>query len=164
MRCATCGKDHPADEIELSFRRPDDTATLSDEERSQFVKENSDLSVLREERFFVRALLPLPVASRRRPYSIGLWVEVSQATFERIRALWKEPTQADEPSFEARIANDLPFTSSTLGMPARLQLTGPTTRPEVIVLPASNVIYQEQSNGITAHRANEYSAYAAPEV
>ena len=164
MRCSVCGKDHPAEELELSYQRPDETAALSKQERSEFVQESADLSVFKGERFFVRAVLPLSVASRDRAYNIGLWVELSQLSFERIHALWEEPAQANEPPFEVQIANDLPFMPSTRGTPARLQLTGPATRPEVTVLPTKSPIYEEQSKGITAHRANEYSAYAAPEV
>ena len=165
MLCSVYGKEHPAEAMELSYRRPDETAALSDRERSELVQESADLSILKGERFFVRAVLPLPVQALVRPYNIGLWVEVLQPAFERIYALWNEPTQATEPLFEARIANDLPFMRSTCGTPAQLRLSGPTTRPEVFVSPMHESLYEAQAKGITLHRASEYSAfYAEPEV
>ncbi len=165
MRCSVCGEEHPAEAMELSYRRPDATAALSDQERSELVQESADLTVLKGERFFVRAVLPLPVESRARPYNVGLWVEVSRPAFERIYALWTEPLQTGEPPFEARVANDLPFMHSTLGAPAHLRLSGPTTRPEVFVSPLHEALYEAQAKGITQHRASEYTAlHAWPEV
>ena len=161
MHCSVCGEQHPAGAMELSYRRPDETAALSDQERSQFVQENADLSVLKGERFFIRAVLPLPVESRTRPYNVGLWVEVSRTAFERIYALWDEPSQVAEPPFEARVANDLPFMQSTLGTPAHLRLSGPTSRPEVFVSPLHEALYEAQVKGITQHRASEYTALHA---
>ena len=87
MRCAKCGEDHPLDEMELTFKRPDDAANLSPEERSAHLQESSDLCIIRGNRFFIRAVLPLPVESRADPYRIGLWVEVAQSDFERVYEL-----------------------------------------------------------------------------
>ncbi len=92
--CAECGHEHPLDELELTFRLPDVVAALQPEERETRVQENKDLCVLDGKRFFVRALLPLPVAEREHPYNVGLWVEVSQQAFERVYELWDEDRQA----------------------------------------------------------------------
>jgi hypothetical protein len=41
---------------------------------------------------------------------------------------------------------------------ASLSLTGPTTRPTVTLGPAEHPLVGEQSRGITAHRAAQYSS------
>ena len=43
----------------------------------------------------------------------------------------------------------------------RLRLTGPTTRPEVVLDASPHAIYREQSQGIDAHRIAEYTALFA---
>lgn len=158
MICSKCGSEHPIDELELTFRRPDDAAKLSADDRATLVRENDDLCVIDGKRFFVRALLPLPVEAREAPYSIGLWVEVTQATFERVYELWDSDEQSHEPPFAVRIANEISTPGGSLGLHAELRLTGPTTMPEVLLQPSQHQLYTEQTCGIDEHRAFEYSA------
>lgn len=147
--------------MELIFRRPDEVAKLSMGDRARLVQENDDLCVLQGQRFFIRALLPLPVESRELPYCIGLWVEVTQATFDRVYDIWDSTEQLLEPSFAAQIANEIPTADGSLGLHAELRLTGPGTRPDVFLEPSQHQLYIEQAGGIDGHRASEYSALFA---
>ena len=156
--CTECGREHPLEELELTFRRPDVVAALQVEEREARVQENKDLCVFDGERFFIRALLPLPVVGREHPYNVGLWVEVSKQIFERVYEIWDETDQAEEPAFHAEIANDIRNHPPSCGLSASLSLTGPTTRPVVTLSPAEHPLVGEQSRGITAHRAAQYSS------
>lgn len=161
MICSKCDEEHPLEEMELTFRRPDDVAKLSTEERSRLLQENNDLCVIEGKRFFIRGLLPLPVELREHPYCIGLWVEVPQSSFERIYDLWDSDEQLNEPPFDARIANEIPTSNGSLGLKAELRLTGPMTRPDVFLKPSAHQLYVEQARGIDAHRAFEYTALIA---
>lgn len=158
MICSKCGEDHPLEEMELTFRRPDDAAKLSPEDRDRLLQENDDLCIIEGKRFFIRGLLPLPVNSREHPYCIGLWVEVSQSSFERIYELWDSAGQLNEPAFAARIANEVPTAMGSIGLDAELRLTGPTTRPDVFVKSRNHPLFLEQTAGIDAHRVSEYTA------
>lgn len=157
MICESCGKDHPLEMLELTFRRPDDIVSLTKKEREESVYENDDLCVIGDTRFFIRALLPLPVTGRDQPYNIGIWVEIDQSSFERVYELWSDPEQGSEPPFIVKIANSIPTLSNTVGLVATLQLTGPTTRPTILIQQDLHQLYSEQSKGITTHRAHEYS-------
>jgi len=159
--CSKCGVEHPLEDMELTFRRPDDVANLSAGDRERLVRENSDLCVIEKDRFFVRAVLPLPVESRQLPYCIGLWVEVTQAAFDRIYDLWDAEEQVTEPPFAARIANEIPTAAGSLGLGAELHLTGPRTRPRVFLTPGTHQLYVEQARGIDEHRVSEYTALFA---
>jgi len=156
--CSKCGEEHPTEEMELTFRRPDASAELSAEERANLVQENSDLCIVEGRRFFIRALLPLNVVGRDEPYCIGLWVEVIQAAFERIYDLWDSDEQLSEPPFAALIANEVPTAVGSLGLEAELHLKGPGSRPNVYIKPGSHQLYVEQSAGIDAHRVSQYTA------
>lgn len=159
--CSKCGEEHPLEEMELTFRRPDDAAKLSEEERARVLQENSDLCIIDAKRFFIRTLLPLPVESREFPYCIGLWVEVTQAAFERIYELWEAEEQVTEPPFTVYIANEIPTAAGALGLEAELRLTGPKTRPQVFLKPSTHQLYIEQARGIDVHRVSEYTALFA---
>ena len=165
MICDHCGEDHPIEEIELAFRRPDVAAALSQEERERRVDENADLCVLDGDRFFVRAVLPLPLDGGSSVYNIGLWVEVEQGSFEKIYALWDDDAQAEQAPFQAWIANQVPHQQpTTIGLEGRLQLTGSTTRPKVLVAESTHPLYQEQVNGISTHRAFQYTSLVSKRV
>jgi hypothetical protein len=159
--CSKCGEEHSLEEMELTFRRPDPVARLTAEERARLVQENNDLCVIEGKRFFIRALLPLPVESRDIPYCIGLWIEVTQAAFERVYELWNSGEQVHETPFAAQLANEIPTAAGSLGLHAEVRLTGPTTRPGVFLKPSQHQLYIEQDRGIDAHRAAEYSALFA---
>lgn len=131
---------------------------MDSDERDRTVKETDDLASINWERYFVRAVLPLAVEGRGRPYRIGAWVEVEEKIFERIRALWSEAEQAQEPPFPAKLANDIP-PFNACGLEVKLQLAGPTTRPSIVVPPSEHPLHYEQCHGISEHRAAEYSGY-----
>lgn len=159
--CSDCGQEHPLQSLELTFLRPDVVAELEGTDRESRVQENDDICILDGERFFVRALLPLPVLEKAQPYNVCLWVELSQRDFERLYQLWDALDQADTPAFDAHIANDIPIHSSVRGLAACLSLTGPTTRPVVTLRALEHPLAGEQARGITLHRAAEYSSLFA---
>jgi hypothetical protein len=161
MRCSQCSQEHPVEVMELTFRRPDAVVALPAEERARDVRESDDVCHTRGGRFFVRGVLPLPVAGRDEPYRIGLWVEVDEAAYGRVHERWNDPDQADEPAMPARVANAIPTLPDTLGLDAALRLTGPRSRPDIFVADPSHPLALEQAHGITGHRAFEYTLIAA---
>ncbi|MGC2166760.1 MAG: DUF2199 domain-containing protein [Gallionella sp.] len=158
MICNQCGHEHAIEEIELTFARPDEVAKMDDLWRRLEVQEDDDLCVVTSGRFFVRAVLPLQVEAREQPYNIGIWVEIERKAFRTILDLWSDPRQADEPPILASIANLMPTLPDTMGLRATMRLTGPTTRPTVHLVSIDHPLFSEQSLGISAHRAHEYSS------
>jgi hypothetical protein len=158
-KCSQCGKVHLLEDLELSFKRPDVLIELNDVERKELVKESDDLCTINWQRYFVRAVLPLPVERRSVPYNLGVWAEVDEPSFRSIVDHWDDPDQNQLPPFEAYLANDIPSLNKTCGLKVKLQLTGASSRPSITVPPSSHPLRQEQSEGITAHRAAEYTSY-----
>ena len=158
MSCECCGREHPLEELELTFHRPDEIFALPAEVRARDVRESDDVCRTRDGRYFVRGVLPLPVTGRDIPYNIGLWVEVDAAAYAIVDQRWDDPDQANEPPLPACIANDVPTVPPTLGLEAALRLTGPRSRPNVWIADPEHPLYAEQNDGITAHRAFEYTA------
>jgi hypothetical protein len=139
---------------------PEAVVQLSDTERSA-VQQNSDICIIRGQRFFLRATLPLPVPERDDDFQIGIWVELAQLDFERIYELWDDPQQSAQPPFAVTLGNSIPTLSETLGLGAELHLVSPQTRPRVRLLIGDHPLVSEQKVGISAHRAHEYSAMAS---
>lgn len=143
--------------MELTFARPEPIDQIPEVERTTKVKQNKELASIGYDRFFVRTLLPIPVLDRDEPYNLGVWAEVSEETFFRIRDLWDEPEQDKEPAFPATLQNRIPHLPETCGLPVMLHLTGPTTRPRLTVPPSDHPLHAQQCQGITAHIANQYT-------
>ena len=143
--------------MELTFARPEPVDQIPEAERPAKVKQNNDLSSIGDERYFVRSLLPLPVTEREKPYNLGVWAEVTEEAFFRILDLWDEPDQETEPAFHATLQNRIPHLPETCGLPVTLHLTGPKTRPRLVVPPSDHPLHEQQFQGVTAHIASRYT-------
>lgn len=162
MRCATCGAEHDLSELEPGFNHPDAYLVVPPEERDVRTIAGKDDCRVRdaadtERRYFLRVLLPVPVRGEREPCCWGIWVEVSEAAFERTRERWDDPEQASEPPFAGTIANQLRGYPPTLGLPGQVQLTGPTTVPSFHLVPdLAHPLAVEQREGVHVERVLEW--------
>jgi hypothetical protein len=157
VRCSVCGEVHPRAEVEMGFRRPDPLLDFGEEERKARCKESDDLGSIDGERFFVRGVLPIPVQGRDLPYSWGVWAEVNKESFDRILALWSDENQASEPPLQGTLANEIPLFEGTLGLPLKIRLTGPTTRPAFHLDESPHPLWTEQRYGVDERRVDEYN-------
>lgn len=161
MRCSVCGEEHAV--LDPTFRRPDPVAELSDDERQRRVKESDDLCAIRTEgdsegdRYFVRCVLLVEVHDRPEPAWWGLWAEVDKPTFRTIVENWTAAEQGQLPALSATIANTVPGYPSTLGLPAKLMMTAPTTRPTLeFPRDLDHPFAADTQNGVTASRVHEW--------
>lgn len=157
IECECCGEMVPASNMELTFRRPDIIAGLSEEEQNERCKHNDDSCELDGNRFFIRGLIPLPVQESSRAYCLGAWVEISEVDFKKVKQLWKDENQSEEKPISGILANKIPLTEGTKDCITTLQLTGPNTRPEITIVDELCTLYKEQKYSINIHRAREYS-------
>jgi hypothetical protein len=113
--------------------------------------------MLDDTRMFLRGLIPLPVEGRERPYRIGVWVELDQQDFREIYALWTDENQAAHAPFKGTLANEIYHCPGSRGLALEVRLIGPKTRPEFHLVDPSHDLYAQQNDGISEHRAYEYS-------
>jgi hypothetical protein len=163
-RCPTCGEEHDLSDFEPSYRRPDAYLNVPEDERAYRTIAGSDDCRVRDaddsnRRYFLRVLLPIPVRGEAETCNWGVWVEVSEAAFERTRELWDSPPseQAAEPVFPACLANELKGYPESLGLPGVVQLTGPTTAPRfTLAADVEHRLAQEQRDGVYPERVVEW--------
>jgi len=162
VRCTTCGAEHDWSDLEPVFHRPDAYLEVPESEREHRTLASNDDCRIRDaddtwRRYFLRVLMPIPVRGEARDCRWGLWVEVSAATFARVRALWDQPGQAGEPPFAATVANTVRGYPATLGLPGQFRLTGPTTPPFFHFDPAvDHPLAAEQRAGVFPERILEW--------
>jgi hypothetical protein len=162
VRCATCGEESDLLAMEPSYGRPDAYFEVPKDEREYLTNFSKDDGRIRnaddtERRHFLRVLLSIPMRGEQRDVAWGVWVEVSGADWERAYDLWDDPKQANEPPFPATLANALRGYDGTLGLPGRVQLTGPKTAP-LFELDAGvdHPLAREQREGVFAERIIEW--------
>jgi len=110
-----------------------------------------------QRRYFLRVMLPIPVSGESHPCNWGIWVEVSASDFETAWNRWEDPDQANEPPFPGRLANCVGGYPETVGLPGRIQLTGPSTPPEFTFNhDIEHPFAQEQQQGVFPERRLEW--------
>jgi hypothetical protein len=149
--------------LDPTFRRPDAVAGLTRAARAARAQESDDLCVLRPEqepaalRYFVRCVLQVQVHDRDQNAGWGLWAEVAEPDFHRVLERWSDPAQAAEPPMSALLANRVAGYPDTLGLPATLRLTGPTTRPALhLEAGLQHPFAVEVRRGVYTHRVMEW--------
>ena len=156
IECPCCGKQVAANDVELTFRRPDEIATMSEEDINELCLYNDEIYNLKNEKYFIRSLLPLPVHEKENRYCLGVWVQISKDDYQIIYDTWDEVDLTHMEPIPCLLANDIPLHENTNGLEIELQLMG-KTRPEIIIKDTNSSLYAEQTNGIKIHRASEYS-------
>ncbi len=123
--------------LEKRFQSPDDIFVLADEAKTR-AEVRRNFASLDGERFFVRALLPVPVEGYG-TWSVGLWIEVSRADYDRILKASDDPGEYGSLRFSGVVANDV---YADLDLPVRpgneVQLHVPDTdAPPKVEAPAT---------------------------
>ncbi|MCE9574918.1 MAG: DUF2199 domain-containing protein [Deltaproteobacteria bacterium] len=123
--------------IEHGYQAPDDIFALGEakEGRAELGRCFASLDV---ERFFVRCLLTVPVETYE-SWSLGLWIEVARADYDRVRAVWDDPEQYPSLRFSGVVANVVDESLAlpiALGQRVELAVLDPDTPPRVVA-PAS---------------------------
>ncbi|MGH7617924.1 MAG: DUF2199 domain-containing protein [Gemmatimonadaceae bacterium] len=169
MRCPQCGEEHDLSEMEPAYAYPDAYLAIPAGERGDraFVSTSRDLCVIRERddrprEHYLRTVMPVPVRGEEIPCNWGVWVLVSETDFVRVLELWNDDEQSREPSFRVALANDIVEYRPCLGLPGRLQLTGPKTRPSFALHPGiDHDLVRVQRDGVQLEQAAEWLARRA---
>lgn len=161
--CSVCGEYHDELTLDIRLGLPDDVFVLSAEERERATEQGDDWCILRagQSRFFIRALLEIPVPELETYFGYGLWAELDEVGFERIRGLWDDPRGAAEPPFTALVANELAPYEATTGLRVLIHLRDVDLLPSAELADAGHEIVADQRDGITALRAQELAATVA---
>lgn len=127
-----CGE--VAEPLEKSFHAPDEIFALGEAAGTRaHVRRN--LASLDEERFFVRALLPVQV-ERYGTWHLGAWYEVSRSDYDALSSAGDDPDASPRLRFAGTLANEV---GADLGLPIPrhanvvLHVPDPATPPRVDV-------------------------------
>lgn len=134
---------------------------LDEEERDRQAYVEDDFAVLhteKGERYFVRALVELPISGEDGYFGYGSWVEVSAEDVAVLGKLWHDEEGKRAGPFSGTLANELSPYAFTEGLPVRIRLRDVQLLPLVELEDANHELVRAQRNGISRHRAHELAA------
>ncbi len=160
--CSVCGELHDDEPRDVRCGLPDAVFRLSEPARSERAEVGDDWCRFVDEggaaRFFLRALLHLPIAGMPDDFRFGVWVEVEERDFYGLGGLWRE----DRPvrPFFGRLANDLRGYDATAGLGVAIQLRQVNLLPSAILLDGAHPLVGDQRGAMSQERARRLAEAA----
>jgi hypothetical protein len=159
--CEVCGETHAGEKRDIRMGVPQPIFLLDDDDREDRSWVGEDSATLDGERFFVRALLELPIVGEDGYFGYGTWVEVSRADFDVLAELWFDEEGWRNAPFAGTLANELSPYAFTEGLPLEIKLRDVQLLPLVELADGEHELVRAQRNGISPHRAHQLAATVA---
>ncbi|MER2566676.1 MAG: DUF2199 domain-containing protein [Myxococcaceae bacterium] len=147
--CLACGEAH--DGLPLDFAT--DKPALSDEELAR-AKLTDDLCEFDEHRF-IRACLEIPILGGPGPLVYGIWVTLSQRSYEQYLEHQSEPRRFLDGPYFGWFASALPLWPATVQLKTRVHIRPPPQRPVIELEPTDHPLAVAQREGISLTRYRE---------
>jgi hypothetical protein len=159
--CRCCGKQFNTLPVDFACEAPDAWCALTEAERAQRGKLDSELC-RPDDHLFVRGCLEIPIIGENERFAWGVWVSLSQQSFERILESWSAPSIVDEPPKFGWLCNNIHTCPPTCGLKTHLHLRAGGMRPLIELEPTDHPRALEQRNGISLQRVEEIATALLP--
>ncbi|MGA0611558.1 DUF2199 domain-containing protein [Caldimonas sp. KR1-144] len=163
FKCDRCGKTHEG-APSFAYMAPDEYASLSDEQKSEIASLADDSCTIAypgETHYFVRSILEIPIHGTEEPFSLGLWVSVSEKSFVRYTT---EPHATIEgEGFFGWVCNEISIYPYKQPRPTDVVLQPKGYRPKLVLhrgSPEDDPLVIDQASGISVDRAQELAELA----
>ncbi|MBA2383132.1 MAG: DUF2199 domain-containing protein [Actinobacteria bacterium] len=159
-----CGAAHTGEVRDIRMSLPQPIYLLDEEERRTRASVEDDFALLhgqKGDRYFVRALLELPIDGEEGYFGYGAWIEVTEADAAELGQLWHEDEGQRAGPFAGTLANELNPYAFTDGLPVRIRLRDVRLLPLVELEDGDHELVRAQRHGISPHRAHQLAATVA---
>ena len=110
---------------------------------------------------FIRAVLEVPIHGVEQPFLWGVWVSLSEKSFDRYRETYNEPIVGE--CFFGWVCNQIVLYPYEHPRPADVVIQGARSRPLVVLHrgdPEDDLLVIDQGQGISVARAQELAERA----
>ena len=107
-KCSCCGEVHEGSPS-IAYSMPDHYAGLSEEQRESMAELSSDFCTITHDEgtdYFIRAVMEIPIHGVDEPFLWGIWVSLSEKSFERYCETYDSPVAGD--GFFGWVCNEIP--------------------------------------------------------
>lgn len=157
--CACCGKAITG-MPDIAFDAPDYYHGVPEAERGDRAKLDSDLCVVDDEHYFIRAVCPIPITGTDEQFSWGVWVSLSSENFARYAETFDRDDQSGLGEMFGWLCNSIAGYPSTLHLQTTVVPQDGNQRPLVWIndAHADHPLYGEQRDGVGRDRLGEFYA------
>lgn len=138
---------------------PDPYATLSETQREAMGQINSDFCIITHDEgtdYFIRTILEIPIHGVEMPFTWGVWVSLSEKSYDRYTETYKSPVEGDV--FFGWLCNSLPAYPYQAARAADVVVQLDGQRPKLILHVGDgedDPLVMDQVRGISVARAQE---------
>lgn len=108
--------------------------------------------------FLVRACLEIPIQGVSEPFLWGVWISLSQKSFDRYVETYDHPVTSE--SYFGWLGNDLPYYEKTYALRTRVHPREGDERPFVVLERTDHPLSVNFREGISVDRAQEIAEAA----
>lgn len=158
FKCSCCGEIHEGSPS-FGFRMPDQYACLSEAQRAAMGALTEDLCTITHEDGtdrFIRAVLEVPIHGFQEPFLWGIWVSLSEKSFNRYVDTYGDPVEGD--GFFGWVCNEISVYPFGESRPADVRVQLGRARPTVMLHHSDGTrdpLVVDQVYGISMARAQE---------
>jgi len=153
FECKECGATHEGVQ-DLYFAAPYYYFELDDDERLE-AELTEDTCVIRNESFFVRGVLEIPIQGHDNVFGYGVWVSLSKVSFDRYIELFSCADEILDGPFFGWLSNAIVEYPDTLGMKCDVKLLPYPSRPEIKLHRCEHPLAIDQEKGMPESKLRE---------
>lgn len=153
FKCGNCDEWHEG-APSLACQVPDMLLAVPPKERRARVQIGSEVAVLDEKHFFIRACMNVPIQGTEAHFTWGLWADVSSRDFFDYCEL-SEKGAVGGP-YQGRLANSLPFYPDCLSIPVSVQPQSGDQRPLLLTPDGESSLARHLREGMPEQDAKAY--------
>lgn len=108
--------------------------------------------------YFARVVLELPIHGVTEPFLWGVWVSLSQESFEKYTSTWGEHNESD--CYFGWLCNQLPYYPNTANLKTNVRPRNGGARPTLELQPSEHPLAIHFQNGMTVQEAQQIAEAA----
>ncbi|MBX3505607.1 MAG: DUF2199 domain-containing protein [Parvibaculum sp.] len=156
--CRCCGKRYETLPLDFATDAPASWLALSERDREERTRISADVCIVDDKDIFIRGCLEIPILDHPEKFTWGLWVSVSEQSYERIVELWGGSVPDNEPPKFGWLCNSVGIYPPAVGLKTNLHLRSDGLRPLIELEPTNHPLALDQRDGISMERVKEIVA------
>ncbi|WP_281543701.1 DUF2199 domain-containing protein [Grimontia sp. SpTr1] len=154
FKCSSCDEIHEGSPS-FAYRAPDPWFDQPDEVR-EAGKLGDDLCYYKDEdgyHYFARVILEIPIHGVTDPFMWGVWVSLSEKSYDHYIATWDEPE--DGMGYFGWFCNRLPYYENTHSLATDVMPQPDGQRPTLTLHETKHELYEDFTHGISIEKAQK---------
>lgn len=154
FNCHICGEIHEGIP-NLGWDYPLYYLSIPEDQRDRRCELTSDTCIIDGEFFFVKGCLEIHIHEQELPFSWGVWVSLSEKSFNRFCELYEVDERDSEPPLFGWLSASIKIYPETENLKTLVHLRNHGIRPYIELEPTDHPLALEQRKGISKDRLIE---------